>query len=235
MTVMEYPGLDQVENEGTKSALRLVWDEIRTLDEREEARVVVEDAGISDKDLSTIQAALQQGGSNQLDVGGLAGLLQGMQKAKTIQFGLWAQSANTPGVGPWTVVWDREVLVSARELFRIVDVFDTSGGGANVPMGALRFMASGTYLIHVQVRCQGAGNGVALLCYYNKATHINLANVNWAIISAGDPNTDTTHTLSLTQIRKIKAGDFVAFTTRTSYSRGDAELLDTVLWAIRLV
>lgn len=212
MAVLDYPGLDRVEDEGTKDALRLMWDEIRTLDEREE----VSD-GVSTSELDTIKAALQQGGSHQIDVGGLGGLLQGTQKGPTRRFGSWMKTTGTAGAGYYD--FDRELIVQPAGAFRMM-----------INNTAMRFTFAGTYLVIAQIGSRGHASGVHIRMWYQDSgggsyrasiDDDTVAAVAWSGV--------------LVDIMKVQAGDYIRFHNfYASTRRGATSSRITALYVIGL-
>ncbi len=214
MAILQYPGLDQVENEGTKAALRLIWDEIRSLDDREEVS-----EGLTATELDQVQTALQLGGSNQLSVNGLLGKLQGVQTSKVQQHAMWRSTVTTAGAGYF--VFNSESFNTAPGMFRW-----------NAARTNLHFLVSGTYLVLMYFIVYGHASGVSVSTLINST----VAGTNYVVnICRDDSSTNPAVLYSGNNIDlvQLQAGDYMTWHslhgTRFGWAGG------TQLRVIRLV
>lgn len=202
MPVMDYPGLDQVEDEGTKTALRLMWDEIRTLDDREEVA-----DGVSTAELDTIKVALQQGGSHQLNVSGLLGGLQTAQKTRTRQHAGWTKTVVQAGAGDYA--WDKELFNTAPEIYQLSSSREQ-----------LWIRASGTYLFIARLSTLGHANGIGLRLFLNfpnaVATDVHSLVANDAYTTADN------YTAQITDVFQLPAGTYLRYNSRYERRTGNA-------------
>ncbi len=214
MAILQYPGLDQVENEGTKAALRLIWDEIRSLDDREEVS-----EGLTATELDQIQTALQLGGSNQLNVSGLLGKLQGIQKSMTSVHGHWTKTTNSAGAGAFD--WDTPLLESVPGAFRRTN--------SNTE---LRFMVAGTYLIVARLWMRGHASGARIREFVNVpvtgAPYIEWGNDNATNVGAW-------YTGEIVDMLRVVPGDYVLFASTFATRGGWAGIPYVSLYAVRLI
>ncbi len=193
MAILQYPGLDQVEGEGTKDALRLIWDQLRELDDRAEVT-----EGLTTAELEQVQTDLQWKGAHQLNVKGLVGKLQGDQKAAPRIHGHWVQTTVEAGAGLF--VWDTMLLDSVPGTFKRT--------GSNTE---LRFAVAGTYLIHARLLSGGHASGVVYNEYLNSAT---IHRILWAHSAAMD--VAKIYTGEIFDIIQVAPGDYISF--RSSYA-----------------
>ncbi len=214
MAILQYPGLDQVEDEGTKSALRLLWDEIRTLDDREEVS-----EGLTTTELDQVQEALQWKGSHQLDVAGLLGKLQGIQKSMTRVHGIWSKTAITAGTGAYD--WDTSLLES------VPGAFKRTNGNTE-----LRFMVAGTYLIIARLYADGHASGVRFHGFFNAPVTGALHHSWW---DPSSTNVAVVYSGILLDIFRVVPGDYYTVSSVYSNRAGYAGGSFTALYAIRLV
>ena len=149
MAILQYPGLDQVEGEGTKDALRLIWDQLRELDERAEVT-----DGLSAAELAQARTYLQKGGDGSLDVSGLSGVLRSIQTSRTQQYGMWRMLDTEVGAGFFS--FPHTVYNSAPGLWRWT--------GSNEE---LRFNVAGVYLVIARLAIFGHASGVLVWGYKN--------------------------------------------------------------------
>lgn len=97
--------IELIQDVSTREAVRALALRVQELEAAEAATT----------DLAAIRAALQRGGSNQLNVTGLVGILAQAQKAQ-IGVALWQQVGNETGAGNF--VWDRELINTVPAVFQ---------------------------------------------------------------------------------------------------------------------
>jgi len=215
MAILAYPGLDQVPDEGTKSALRLIWEQLRTLDEREEVT-----EGLTDTELTQVQSALQTGGDAPLDVGGLTGLLQGGQKSPTRQYGGWTNVTTVASAGIYT--WTHEILNTASHVFRLA----AAGSSVWIREG-------GTYLSIARLTTKGHASGVQFQFFIDEPGSV-ATDVHSLAVNTDDTDTAKFYTGELIDVIRVKAGTYLRYGTRYGHRVGDAFKATTV-YLIRLI
>lgn len=154
--------IELIQDVATREAMRALALRVQELEEAEAATT----------DLAAIQTALQRGGSNQLDVTGLVGILAQAQRP-AVGYAHYVQTATQSGAGLY--VWDKEVRNTiprsvrrnaSQQQFDFKDdgfyvcIANVDSGGAGVCWIAVNGVGIGLHTLAAAGWCSVTGAGI---------------------------------------------------------------------------